>query len=122
MSWLKRHWTGITLSFGLMIVVLSMILHGLSLSRLKQGDFFSSDLCPQPPPGQPLEYGGQLTGSVFPPSITCTVGSQDSGWEESQTTYDVLATWPFFIGIAVCVLSVIFLVIRRRRQRKRDWG
>lgn len=100
MSWLKRHWTGITLSFGLMIVVLSMILHGLSLSRLKQGDFFSSDLCPQPPPGQPLEYGGQLTGSVFPPSITCTVGSQDSGWEESQTTVSFSDSWRCSVNIS----------------------
>ena len=122
MGWLKRHWTGITLSFGLLIVLLSMILQGLSLARLKQGDFFASDLCPQPPAGQPLEYGGEISGSVFPPSVTCTVGSKEAGWEESNTTYDVLATWPFFIGVAICVISVIFLIIRRRSQRRRDWG
>lgn len=122
MSWMKRHWTGILLSFGLVTVVLSMILQWLTIAHLRGGRFFGTDLCPEPPAGQPLEYGGHISGSVFPPSITCTVGSQEDGWEETQVTYDVLAAWPFTIGATICVLSVVLLILRRRRQRKRDWG
>lgn len=69
------------------------------------------EYCPAIPADVPLEMGAAFEFGLFPPSIWCSLSSNDDQWGESLTSYPVLPNVLFWIAVACAAAVAVSLIV-----------